>query len=184
MTTPSPQQLRDLAIDLSVEQQKLEDLVESLAALGVVAGDRLRIDAAALRLQSFYTGFERCMVQISRVLNGGTPDGGDWHRRLLGRMGHPTEERPALLGQSSMPALEELLRFRHLVRHLYAYELQAEPVERLRTLALRLWPEVQGELEAFQAWLCQNKESSRMAPLAPSPSLDARQPCPAEPGAP
>jgi hypothetical protein len=36
--------------------------------------------------------------------------------------------------------LQELLRFRHLVRHLYAYELRPEPVERLRVQALALWP--------------------------------------------
>jgi len=153
MAAPSPQQLRDLALDLAVEEGKLDGLVDSLAALGDVAGDRLRIDAAALRLQSFYTGIERCFLQISRVLNGGTPDGQDWHRRLLERMGQPTEERPAVLREASIASLQELLRFRHLVRHLYAYELQPEPVERLLTLALALWPEVRGELNAFQVWL-------------------------------
>jgi hypothetical protein len=153
MAAPSPQQLRDLALDLAVEERKLDALVDSLAALGVVAGDRLRVDAAALRLQSLYTGIERCLLQVSRVLNGGTPDGGDWHRRLLERMGQPTEERPAVLREASIASLQELLRFRHLVRHLYAYELQPEPVERLRTLALALWPEVRGELNAFQGWL-------------------------------
>ena len=134
MAAPSPQQLRDLALDLAVEERKLDALVDSLAALGDVAGDRLRIDAAALRLQSFYTGIERCFLQISRVLNGGTPDGQDWHRRLLERMGQPTEERPAVLREASIASLQELLRFRQLVRHLYAYEHQPEPVERLRTL--------------------------------------------------
>ena len=153
MAAPSPQQLRDLALDLAVEERKLDALVDSLASLGVVAGDRLRVDAAALRLQSLYTGIERCFLQVSRVLNGGTPDGGDWHRRLLERMGQPTEERPAVLREASIASLQELLRFRHLVRHLYAYELQPEPVERLRTLALALWPEVRGELNAFQSWL-------------------------------
>ena len=153
MAAPSPQQLRDLALDLAVEARKLAALVDSLAALGEVSGDRLRIDAAALRLQIFSTGIERCFLQISRVLNGGTPDGQDWHRRLLERMGQPTEERPALLREASIASLQELLRFRHLVRHLYAYELQPEPVERLRTLALALWPEVRGELNTFQGWL-------------------------------
>ena len=153
MAAPSPQQLRDLALDLAVEERKLDALVDSLAALGVVAGDRLRVDAAALRLQSLYTGIERCFLQVSRVLHGGTPDGQDWHRRLLERMGQPTEERPAVLREASIASLQELLRFRHLVRHLYAYELQPESVERLRTLALALWPEVRGELNAFQGWL-------------------------------
>jgi hypothetical protein len=58
-----------------------------------------------------------------------------------------------VLGEASIPSLQELLRFRHLVRHLYAYELQPEPVERLRTLALSLWPELRGELNAFRGWL-------------------------------
>ena len=153
MAAPSPQQLRDLALDLAVEERKLDALVDSLAALGVVAGDRLRVDAAALRLQSLYTGIERCSLQVSRVLNGGTPDGGDWHRRLLERMGQPTEERPAVLREASIASLQELLRFRHLVRHLYAYELQPEPVERLRILSIALWPKVQAELNVFQGWL-------------------------------
>jgi len=74
MEAPSTRELSDLALDLAVEVGKLDALVES-------------------RLQSFYTGFERCLLQISRVLNGGTLDGGDWHRRLLERMGHPTQSR-------------------------------------------------------------------------------------------
>lgn len=153
MAAPSPRQRLDLALDLQVEQEKLDRLVESLAGLGPVDGDGLRVDAAALRLQSFYTGIERCLLQISRVLNGGTPDGGDWHRRLLERMGHATDERPAVLSPASTAALQELLRFRHLVRHLYAYELQPEPVERLRLLSISLWPQVREELGGFQRWL-------------------------------
>ena len=153
MTAPTPQQLQDLALDLQVELQKLEHLVEGLASLGPVAVDPLRVDAAALRLQSLYTGIERCLVQISRVLNGGTPDGGEWHRRLLDRMGQPTAQRPAVLSAEAIASLQELLRFRHLVRHLYAYELQAEPVERLRRQGIALWPGVRADLERLNGWL-------------------------------
>ncbi|MFN7677746.1 MAG: hypothetical protein ACK5QW_04005 [Cyanobacteriota bacterium] len=88
MAAPSPRELSELALDLAVEERKLDVLVDSLEALGGVEGDQLRIDAAALRLQS-----------------------------------------------------------------LYAYDLQPEPVERLRTLAIALWPKVRGELNAFQRWL-------------------------------
>ncbi len=68
-------------------------------------------------------------------------------------MGHATGERPAVLSASSIPGLQELLRFRYLVRHLYADELQPESVERLRLLALGLWPAVREELGSFQRWL-------------------------------
>jgi hypothetical protein len=46
-----------------------------------------------------------------------------------------------------------LLRFRHLVRHLYAYDLDAEQVQRLLRLALDLWPQVLADLQAFECWL-------------------------------
>ncbi len=46
-----------------------------------------------------------------------------------------------------------VLRFRHVVRHLYAYDLEAEQVERLLGLVQTLWPEVTAELDAFTGWL-------------------------------
>jgi hypothetical protein len=49
--------------------------------------------------------------------------------------------------------LAELLRFRHVVRHLYAYELESDQVLRLLQRALELWPSVDQQLELFEAWL-------------------------------
>jgi hypothetical protein len=154
---PSDRRLAELALDLKVERSKLNALVLSMAALQrdwqrAEAAEE-RSDAAALRLQSFYTGIERCFVQIVRVVNGGPPDGADWHRRLLERMGVPTELRPALLDASTVAALAELMRFRHVVRHLYAYELERDQVLRLLQRALDLWPAVDSQLVSFEAWL-------------------------------
>jgi hypothetical protein len=95
---PPPSRLRDLAIDLAVERQRLEALIASLEQLAERwqrhGADAERVDAAGLRLQSLYTGIERCLLQIVRVLHGGTPEGADWHRRLLNRRTHPTERPP------------------------------------------------------------------------------------------
>ena len=154
---PSERHLAELRTDLQVERAKLSVLVESLAALqrawDVPDGSQERCDAAALRLQSLYTGIERCLVQIVRVLNGGPPDGADWHRRLLDRMTVPTEVRPALLDAATARGLAELLRFRQVVRHLYAYELEPDQVQRLLWRALELWPAVEQHLDAFDGWL-------------------------------
>lgn len=140
---PSERHRAELRTDLQVERTKLAVLVESLAALqrawDVPEGSQERCDAAALRLQSLYTGIERCFVQIVRVLNGGPPDGADWHRRLL--------------DSSTAKGLAELMRFRHVVRHLYAYELEPEQVQRLLRRALELWPVVDHQLVAFDSWL-------------------------------
>jgi len=83
---PSRQKLDDLLLDLRVERSKLDTLVESLRDIErSMEQDPLPplwVDAVALRLQSFHTGIERCFVPIVRVINGATPDGADWHRRV------------------------------------------------------------------------------------------------------
>jgi hypothetical protein len=68
-------------------------------------------------------------VQVVRVLNGGTPEGADWHRRLLDRLTLATEHRPALLSSDTARALRLLLGFRHVVRHLYADDLDPAQVQ-------------------------------------------------------
>jgi hypothetical protein len=149
--------LRELIEDLGVERGKLERLVASLEALrrqwSTEGPNPERVDAAALRLQSLYTGIERCFLLIVRVLNGGTPEGADWHRRLLERMAIATEERPAVLSPETVGSLAELLRFRHVVRHLYAYELDPPQVARLLEVVPEVWLAVQGGLQAFEGWL-------------------------------
>jgi hypothetical protein len=154
---PSERHLAELRTDLQVERAKRSVLVESLAALqrawDVPEGAQERCDAGALRLQSLYTGIERCFVQVARVLNGGPPDGADWHRRLLERMTVPTQARPELLDSATAKGLAELLRFRHVLGHLYAYELEPEQVQRLLRRALELWPIVDHQLVAFDTCL-------------------------------
>ena len=155
--TPTRQKLDDLLEDLEVERGKLDALVESLREIEPSVDRQtvppLWVDAAALRLQSLYTGIERCCVLIVRVLNGATPEGGDWHRRLLERMAIATGDRPAVLRAATVRSLGEFLRFRHVVRHLYAYELEADQVRRLLDRATLLWPEVKADLDRFTAWL-------------------------------
>jgi hypothetical protein len=155
--------LDELLADLGVERSKLDTLVESLRGLQRSIEPEppltLWVDAAALRLQSFYTGIERCFLLIARVINGATPDGADWHRRLLERMAVASPARPAVLRADTVQGLGELLRFRHVVRHLYAYELDADQVKRLLEKAIAFWPEVRGDLDRFMVWLSELCES-------------------------
>lgn len=45
------------------------------------------------------------------------------------------------------------MRFRHVVRHLYSYELERGQVLRLLQKAIQLWPDLMQELQTFEAWL-------------------------------
>jgi hypothetical protein len=159
MPSPDPWQRRlsDLQLDLRIERDKLSELVRSLERLEgrMEAGsaNSETVDSSALRLQSLYTGVERCLVLIVRVLNGGTPEGSEWHRQLLDRMAIATASRPAVLSPAVRSGLAELLAFRHVVRHLYAYELEADRVRLLLQRAIALWPGIEADLGGFQAWL-------------------------------
>jgi hypothetical protein len=165
-STPlSAQRLRDLCTDLAVERRRLDSQVESLVRLRErwqrEGADGERVDAAALRLQSLYTGIERCLLQIVRVLNGSTPEGTDWHRRLLDRLTLATDLRPAVLSDATARDLRELLAFRHLVRHRYADDLDPALVRQRLEGVLELWPRWLQELDVFERWLVELLELAK-----------------------
>lgn len=94
------------------------------------------------------------LLLVSRVVNGGTPSTGEgWHRRLLERMAMPTETPPAVLTERTQRDLEEYLRFRHLVRNLYADELHAEPIQHLIEQLRQTWPMLATDIAEFQSWM-------------------------------
>ena len=125
--------LLELRDDLSRECSRLHKLVTGLSELG----QRLEhsadaVEASDLRLHSFYSGVERMLLLVSRVVNGGTPVQGEgWHRRLLERMPLATDTRHAVLNESTQQELQEYLRFRHLVRNLFVGELRPESIRSL-----------------------------------------------------
>lgn len=147
--------LLELRDDLNRESRRLEKLVDGLIAMEQrLSSSTETVEAAALRLHSFYTGVERILLLVSRVVNGGTPSRGEgWHRRLLERMAMSTETRPAVLSESTQLELQEYLRFRHLVRNLYADELRAAPIEQLIGQLRQTWPCLDADIAAFQTWL-------------------------------
>ncbi|MCP9929802.1 hypothetical protein KBY82_03295 [Cyanobium sp. AMD-g] len=91
---PLQRQLSDLQLDLRIERDKLSELVGSLERLesrmqgGTTTSETF--DAAALRLQSFSTGVERC---------------------LLVRTAIATASRPAVLSPPVRAGLADLERF-------------------------------------------------------------------------
>ena len=63
--------------------------------------------------------------------------------RLLERMATATEQRPAVFKEATQVGLQEYLRFRHLVRNLYADELGPEPIALLLRQLPPLWHLIQ-----------------------------------------
>jgi len=61
--------------------------------------------------------------------------------------------RPAVISTDCSSRLDELRRFRHLVRNLYTFNLVPEKLEPIVSDLPALWQEVQAEILAFADFL-------------------------------
>ena len=110
----------------------------------------LYLDAAALNLHDFYAGLERVFRLIAARVEQSVPGDAEWHRELLRQMGTDIAGvRPAVLGSETISALDEYLRFRHVVRNVYAFSFERERIERLTKRVRPLFEQVRDELLAF-----------------------------------
>jgi len=92
----------------------------------------LYLDSAALNLHDFYSGLERIFRHIATDVDRSFPLGSDWHRDLLRQMSIALPQiRPQVLCTQTSHRLDEYLRFRHVVRNIYAFALDGERVARL-----------------------------------------------------
>ena len=88
--------------------------------------------AVAFELHSFYAGLERLFEVIGSDVEQSRPSGAAWHRDLLGQMTLSIADvRPAVVQAETQAALLEYLEFRHVVRHMYTFDLRAERVMEL-----------------------------------------------------
>ncbi|MBM4201522.1 MAG: hypothetical protein FJ189_09575 [Gammaproteobacteria bacterium] len=151
-----PASLRELAADLTMELARLAELAPAIAHVRAGRDSEhapLFRESLALKLHNFYGGVERILQLVAVELNGGLPSGADWHKRLLDRMAQAREGRPAVVSAATAGRLREFLGFRHIVRHLYGFELDPERLDALAAQYPDTWAAVHSEVEQFIAWL-------------------------------
>ena len=108
------------------------------------------VDSVALNLHSFYNGLERIFVAVVRELDPVFPSGERWHRDLLEQVSKEIpEKRPAILSEQTRDLLEEFLAFRHLLRSLYAFELDAERLKYLLDCLPEALSSAMSDIESF-----------------------------------
>ncbi len=108
------------------------------------------LDSVALNLHGFYSGIEHLFELIARHIDHTLPEGETWHRALLHQMAHDlTGIRPAVIGQDSALPLDELRRFRHLVRNVYTMNLSPDKMTGLMSTLPGLWEVLRAEMLAF-----------------------------------
>lgn len=151
--TPDEAFARRLAAEIEHELERLEQLRNELAT-APRGDDTFTLRARRSMLHDFYSGIERVFVRIAEELNGGVPQGEQWHRQIVTDMSLEIRGvRPAVIDTALAEALADYLRFRHVFRNVYGSLLQAE---RMRPLEERL-PDVLAALltqvRTFLAWM-------------------------------
>lgn len=111
----------------AAEREQLRRLLAVMEPLLVRCRDAAPTDielaALATMLHSFYTGIENIFKRVALELDGAPPHGEAWHRDLLRHMAQPALGRPALLSVELHDTLLEYLRFRHVFRSAYSFDL-------------------------------------------------------------
>jgi hypothetical protein len=137
---------------LTVIRDEVEEELASLAELqrgwqqvkvqGLPSALEKRL--AASFLSDFYMAAERIFKLLARVIDRELPQGDDWHKQLLRQMSVEfVEIRPAVIDKRLYRSLEEYLKFRHLVRYIYGFQLDYQRFEYL----IDNFAQVAGELE-------------------------------------
>ena len=141
------------------ELENIEEVVTRVrraveASEGDSVNSDLYWDAVALNLHDFYTGLERLLRHIAAEVDGHVPAGAEWHQELLRQMATQLPRiRPAVFSKETIKRLDEYLRFRHVVRHVYAFEFDSQRIRPLVEALAADFAQVRGELTVFIAYL-------------------------------
>lgn len=107
-----------------------------------------------MNLHDFYAGLERIFQRIDAVVDGQIPTGSHWRLTLLRQMQADVENlRPPVLSAKTVQLLDEFLRFRHVVRNIYAFQFEPEQIERLVAQLRPAFEQAQEELLLFASFL-------------------------------
>lgn len=144
---------RRLAAEIASELESLS-LLEEQSAGAPQGDDTFSLRARGSILHDFYSGVERVFVRIAEELNGGVPQGEQWHRQLVKDMSLQIPEvRPAVIDEELTRSLGDFRRFRHVFRNVYGFALEDQ---RMRPLEERL-PAVldafRRQVGEFLAWI-------------------------------
>jgi hypothetical protein len=116
--------------------------------------DAVRVRTAGGILHDFYCGVERIFRHVATRIDQDLPSGPDWHVQLLQRMGTDIETvRPALLDHETVQQLDEYLRFRHLFRNVYGFDLGWDRCQELLESLPMAFEGLAEKLAAFDEFL-------------------------------
>lgn len=143
-----------LGKEIEIELKNLNRLtgeMENLVAGFSEEPDVVRTRAAGSILHDFYSGVEKLFERIAIHIDGELPKGEDWHAELLSRMGRSSDKisGETVIDQELLAKLKEYLRFRHLFRNIYGFQLKWERFEGLSLSLSDILGKLKVSIDAF-----------------------------------
>lgn len=147
--------LLTLKKEIEKELKDLQRLNEEMAqVLTHKKQSFLETRAAGSILHDFYSGIEKIFRRIASRIDRDIPSGEDWHTELLIRMSIPLDDiRPKVISENLKDQLADYLRFRHLFRNIYGFELKWERCKTLGIMLDRVFKLFQKEIKRFLRFL-------------------------------
>jgi len=124
--------LEVLHAEIKDELENLKKLLTEAKEIKQKEASNVSVRTGGSILHDFYTGAEKIFEMIANTIDKRVPSGLRWHTELLNQM---TLEipglRPHIISKDTAKMLDEYLRFRHLFRKRYGFELEWKNIKNL-----------------------------------------------------
>ena len=112
--------------------------------------------AIAYTLHNLYCALEDIFKEVAKTFENELEDPARFHAELLQRMALAIYKiRPAFVSPPSLPALQELRKFRHVFRHAYGFDLQPNRILELNETARGIRQKLIDSKDNFRKFLLQ-----------------------------
>jgi hypothetical protein len=153
--------------DLLIQQrisQELNKISKAIGQLEIFMGQlndinekiyqEALVNSIALNLHGIYIGFERIFEVIATEVDLRLPTGDKWHRDLLDQMAVdiPNVRKTVIIEETRL-ILDELRRFRHVVRSAYSFQLDKQKVLGVATQFYSCYQNIIKEIQLFCDYL-------------------------------
>ena len=124
--------LKVLKAQIENELGNMETLLDEASAIYDNEESNINIRAGGSVLHDFYTGVENIFQAIASTIDEKVPDGMSWNIELLNQMTLDIKNlRSHVISRDTATMLEEYLRFRHLFRKRYGFDLDWKSIKKL-----------------------------------------------------
>lgn len=126
--------LRDEIEEELKQIYQLKNQIKEVNNEKIINSYNLKTRVYASIISDFFMASERIFKLIAKEIDEDLPETDDWHKKLLRQMSVDLPEiRPAVIDKKLYYLLEEYLKFRHLVRNIYGFQLDYKRFSHLVT---------------------------------------------------